>query len=299
MGTARGGKYYFHIVALLTVAVWGTTFVSSKTLLNHGLSPTEIFIYRFLIAYVAMWFFASRKLFSNSVKDELLMAVVGFTGGTVYFIFENTAILSTPTSNVSLIVSTAPIWTAILAKIAWPNERLGTKLWIGTAVAMCGTALVIFNGKFDIDISSPAGYALSFAAAISWAVYSLVVRNLSTRYSPVFITRKVFFYGVLTAIPFMFIPATGTGKFNFAALSEPVVWGNLAFLGLVASMACFALWNVVIKKIGIVKSANYQYLSPAFTMITAGMFLDEKITLYAIVGFVLIVGGLWIADRKK
>ncbi|MDR2890110.1 MAG: DMT family transporter [Alistipes sp.] len=294
----KSGKYYFHIIALLAVAVWGATFVSSKILLNNGLSATEIFIYRFLMAYAAMWIFASRRLFANNVKDELLMAVVGFTGGSLYFIFENTAIdLGAPLSNVSLLVATAPIWTALLTKIIYPKEKMGANLWVGMAIAFAGCALVIFNGRFTLDISNPGGHVLALAAAVSWAVYSLVIKALSGRYSPVFITRKVFFYGVLTAIPFMYIPLTGTGEFNLAALTKPAVWGNLAFLGLVASMACFALWNVVIKKIGIVKSSNYLYLSPIFTIIASAMFVDEQITWVAVGGFVLIIGGLWIAER--
>lgn len=292
------GKYWIHLAAMLIVAVWGATFVSSKILLDNGLSPTEIFIYRFFLAYVGMWFFSPRKLFSDSVRDELLMVVLGVAGGSVYFVFENTALqIGTLSSTVSLLVATAPIWTAILSKALYPRERVGAKLWVGTMLAMAGCAMVIFNGRFTLDLSNPAGYLLSLAAAMSWAVYSLVVRNLSDRYPSAFITRKVFFWGVVTAIPFMYIPVTGTGHFSFEVLVRPAAWGNLLFLGLVASLACYAIWNVVIKRIGVVRSSNYHYLNPAFTMVAAWLVLDERITWAAIGGFVLIVVGLWFAER--
>ena len=295
---------FFHIVAIFAVAVWGATFVSSETLLENGLSPTEIFIYRFLIAYVIMWFFSPRKLFSDSWLDELKMAVVGLTGGSVYFIFENTALITTEASNVSLLVATAPIWTAVLTKIVYPKTKMGANLWVGLVVALLGCALVLFNGRFVLDIDNPVGFVLSLAAAMSWAVYGLTVKSLSAKYESNFITRKVFFWGVLTAIPFMYIPATGinpttgtVGVFNIAALLKPAVWGNLLFLGLIASMACYALWNVVINKLGMVKSSNYLYLSPAFTMVAAGIILGDQITWVAIGGFVLIIGGLVLAEK--
>ncbi len=298
----------WHIVAIATVAVWGTTFVSSKTLLDHGLSPTEIFIYRFFIAYVVMWavtILGGRskrrsirpKLLADSPKDELITMVLGLTGGTVYFIFENTALITTLSSNVALLVGTAPIWTAILSKVFYPKTKMGANIWIGTVLALAGCALVIFNGKFTFDISNPVGYLLSLAAAASWAVYSLCVRSMSERYPASFITRKVFFWGVVTAIPFMYIPATGTGRFNFEVLMKPAVWGNLLFLGLVASMACYALWNVVIREIGMVRSSNYLYLGPVFTMIAAGIMLGDPITWVAITGFFVIVSGLWLAEH--
>ena len=294
----KAGNSFWHIVAIFAVAVWGATFISSKILLNNGLSATEIVIYRFLLAYIGMWFFAPRKLFADSLRDELMMMLVGLTGVSVYFIFENTALqLGTMASNVSLLVATAPIWTALLSKAIYPKQKMGTKLWVGTAVSLVGCALVIFNGKLSLDISNPAGFMLSLAAAMSWAVYSLVVKNLSERYESTFISRKVFFWGVVTAIPFMYIPLTGNGQFNFSALALTPVWSNLLFLGLVASMACYALWNVVINKVGMVKSSNYLYLSPAFTMVAAAIFLGDRITWVAIGGFLLIVGGLWIAEK--
>lgn len=299
------GESFFHIVAIFAVAVWGATFVSSKTAIDNGLSPTELFIYRFLIAYVVMWFFSPRKLFANSWKDELKMMVVGLTGGSVYFIFENTALaLGTDTSSVSLLVATAPIWTAVLTKIVYPKTSMGANMWVGTVVALVGCALIIFNGKFELSIGNPVGFLLSLAAAVSWAVYGLTVKSLSAKYDPNFITRKVFFWGVVTAVPFMYIPATGfnpmtgtVGVFNFQALAMPAVWGNVLFLGLIASMACYALWNVVINKLGMVKSSNYLYLSPAFTMVASMIFLDSRITWVATGGFVLIVGGLILAEK--
>ncbi len=286
-------KYFFHIAAVVTIAVWGTTFVSTKILINNGLSPTEIFTYRFLMAYAAIWFISPKKLFAGSLKDELLMAAAGLTGGSLYFIAENTALETTLASNVSLLVCTAPLWTAMLSKIFYPKDKVGSNLWIGTLIALPGAALVIFNGSFVLDLN-PVGDILSIVAALSWAFYSIVMRNIGQRYSTMFITRKVFFYGLVTLVPFLLLPGA---SYHFAALKTPAVWGNLLFLGLVASLVCYLVWNRIMKEIGIVKSSNYIYLNPAFTMLTAWLILGEAITWAAMGGFVLIVGGLWIAEK--
>jgi drug/metabolite transporter (DMT)-like permease len=280
---------------MATIAIWGTTFVSTKVLIQSGLSPAEIFTYRFVLAYVAIWFFSPRRLFSANWRDEGLMAAVGLTGGSLYFLTENTALETTLASNVSLLVCTAPIWTALLSKVFDPRDPLGSRLWLGSLAGLAGSALVVFNGSFVLALN-PLGDALSIAAALSWAVYSLVMRDLSTRYGVMFITRKVFFYGLVTLLPFLFLPGTG---YHPQTLTEPAVWGNLLFLGLVASFVCFAVWNRVLKEIGIVASSNYIYLNPVFTMIAAALVLDERITWIAVAGLVLIALGLWLAEKKN
>jgi drug/metabolite transporter (DMT)-like permease len=288
-------KYLYHILAIVTMGVWGTTFVSTKMLINNGLSPTEIFTYRFLLAYITIWAFAPRKFFADSWRDELLMVAVGVTGGSLYFIAENTALETTLASNVSLLVCTAPLWTALLSRLFYPHDKVGGNFWVGTIVALAGAALVIFNGNFILKLN-PIGDVLSLTAALSWAVYSIIMRGLGKRYSTMFITRKVFFWGLVTLLPFLLLPGA---DYNMHALAIPVVWINLLFLGLIASFACFAAWNRVIREIGVVHSSNYIYLNPVFTMGAAVLVLHEQITWVAVSGLILIIGGLWLAERNK
>jgi drug/metabolite transporter (DMT)-like permease len=221
-----------------------------------------------------------------------LLALAGLTGGSLYFITENTALETTAASNVSLLVCTAPIWTALLSRLLYPRERLGGRLWAGTAAAMAGCALVILNGRFVLELKG-VGDVLSVVAAVSWAVYSLVMKRLGGRYSTMFITRKVFFWGLVTLLPFLLLPGAG---FHPQALAAPAVWSNLLFLGLVASFACFAVWNRVIREVGVVASSNYIYLNPAFTMAAAAVVLGERVTWIAAAGLVLIAAGLWLAE---
>ena len=89
----------FHLLAAITILIWGTTFVSTKILINNGLSPTDIMFYRFIIAYICIWFIAPKRLFANHWKDEAIFILLGLTGGSLYFVAENTALSFTLASS--------------------------------------------------------------------------------------------------------------------------------------------------------------------------------------------------------
>ena len=284
---------WYHIIALFVVIVWGTTFVSTKVLLFAGLSPEDIFFYRFILAYIGIWFFGKNRLFAKTWQDEFLFLLLGMFGGSFYFLAENTALRFTFASNVALIVCTAPLLTAILSHFMLENEKLSSRIINGFILALLGVTLVVFNGQFVLKLN-PAGDCLSLLAALSWAFYTIILKRISSRYNSLFITRKVFFYGLLTIAPvFLFRPLAT----NPEIFSRPVVWGNLLFLGLIASLFCYFAWNVVVKQLGVIRSANYIYLNPLATLITSSIIIHEKITAIALVGAVLILTGVFWVEK--
>lgn len=286
--------YTYHIIAILTVAVWGLTFISTKILLGAGLSPQDIFLMRFSIAYVGIWFISPKKLFSNSWRDELWMVAAGITGGSFYFLTENTALEYTQTNNVAFLITTAPLFTAFLSAIAYKNEKITWKLAVGSVVALIGVALVVYNGSFVLNLS-PVGDILTLLAALSWAFYSLIMRRLLSRYSATFITRKIFFYGLLTVLPCF---AFRHFHAPLSVLTQPVVLFNLLFLGVIASLVCYLVWNIVLHKLGTVCASNYIYLNPMVTMIGAVLLLGEQVTVVALIGSALILTGVFVAEKK-
>ena len=293
VNTAQGtGRY--HLLAILTVAVWGTTFISTKILIENGLSPQEIFLLRFVIAYVGIWLLSPRKLLSDSWKDELWFLLAGLTGGTLYFLTENTALSLTQTTNVAFIICTTPLLTTGLSLLLYRQEKAGKELLAGSLVALAGVGMLIFNGSFVLKLS-PLGDVLTLCAGVSWAVYSLIIRRLSGRYPSVFITRKVFFYGILTVLP---VFAVHPFSFPAEGFLRSAVWMNLLFLSVLASLACFVAWNVVLKRLGTIQSSNYLYLNPLFTTVAAHLFLQEQLTVYAVAGVLLVLGGVFVAARK-
>ena len=104
----------YHLTAFLVVAIWGSTFVCTKILLVNGLTAAQIFTLRFIIAYVLLLAFSltrrSFRCWADTWRDELIMAALGLTGGTLYFLTENSAMNYTTTTNTSLIVCCCPLF---------------------------------------------------------------------------------------------------------------------------------------------------------------------------------------------
>ena len=291
----KNSNFFYHLVAFVTVAIWGTTFVSTKVLMLNGLSPAQIFTLRFSIAYVLMLCFNHRRLFCDSWKDEVKMALLGITGGSLYFLSENEAMNYTTTTNTSLIVCSCPLFATLLVRLVYrDSNRINGIQLLGSLLAFVGMIIVVLNGRFVLRLS-PVGDALAFTACICWAIYSLLMKAVSGDYSAAFITRKVFFYGVLTIIPYyLIIP----GFPPLEVFARPQVIGNLLFLGCLASMICFLTWNWCIAKLGAVKATNWVYFNPITTMIFASWVLGEKITPYFLAGAACILAGMYIADKK-
>ena len=286
-------EYKYHLAALFSVAVWGATFVSTKVLIANSLTPAEIFLLRFAMAYICIWPLSDRRLWASGWRDELTLSVAGITGGSLYFLTENMALEYAPASNVSLIVCTAPVWTAVLLSLLYRGERMTRRQAMGSALAFAGMVLVVLNGRFVLRLS-PRGDMLALSAALLWMVYSLVIKRIGGRYPAVFITRKVFFYGLLTILPvFVFQPFSITSE----VLARPAVWGNLLFLGIVASMLCYVLWNAAMHRLGAVRTPNYIYFNPFVKIITAASCIGERITPAALSGAALILYGMWRAER--
>ena len=125
-------EYKYHLAALFTVTVWGATFVSTKVLIANLLTPAEIFLLRFATAYVCIW----------PIAQEYA-----------------------PASNVSLIVCTAPVWTAVAMSLFYRGERMSRRQVTGSALAFAGMVLVVLNGHFVLHLS-PKGDLLALSAAL-------------------------------------------------------------------------------------------------------------------------------------
>lgn len=305
----KSSRLKYHLLALSVVAVWGVTFVSTKVLIEAGLDPATIFFYRFILAYAGIWLYTvlarEESRIWNGWKDEAVFLLLGVTGGSFYFLTENTALAYTQASNVSFLVSSAPLLTAILTLLysrfgksrfarSLEEIHLGWPLVGGTLLALFGMAIMVFEGK-KIELSAK-GDLLAIGAALCWAVYSLFMGQMTREYGTLTATRKVFFYGLLTILPFL---GESRGAFSMQLLCQPTVWANLLFLGIVASLLCFLAWNYVIDKLGNITSINYVYLNPVFTLLFAMVLLGERMTLLSGIGAVsILLGVIWAGNRK-
>ena len=282
-----------HAIALFTILIWGTTFVATKTLLN-AYDALQIMLMRFFIAWVVLVLLTRKMEKPKSWKEELGIFSLSLSGITIYYFFENTALTYTLASNVSIILAAAPIFTAILVHLFTPDEKMTRRTWAGFAIAIVGVILVVFNGTYVLKLN-PLGDALSVLAALSWAVYSVLLKKYINRYDNMILTRKMSFYAVLVTGPIAIVKA---GVPSLEPLADGAMLFSLLFLGVLGSGICYVTWNVAIKRIGVVNTNNYIYLNPFITMVAAALLLDETITAAGFVGAVLIVGGILVSEYQ-
>ncbi len=288
------------LAALFTIVIWGTTFISTKVLLLD-FRPVEILFYRFVMGFLALYLVCPRRLKGVSRRQEVTFALAGLCGICLYYLLENIALTLTMASNVGVIISVAPFFTAILPYALRPGadqgfrEKLGAGFFAGFIVAMAGIAMISFNGaRLSLN---PAGDMLAVLAALVWACYSLLTRKISSFGYPVILTtRRTFFYGILFMVPALYFFGFEPGIARFA---DRTALFNILYLGLGASALCFVTWNVAVKELGAVKTSIYIYMVPVITVVTSAAVLHERVTPASAAGTVLTVAGLFISAYDK
>ena len=216
--TARG-----HLAALLTIVIWGTTFISTKVLLED-FQPVEILFIRFVMGYLALWIACPRRLRGVTRRQEGSFALAGLCGVCLYYLLENIALTYTMASNVGVIISVSPCFTALLTHFLMRGEdRLRPTFFAGFAVAMAGICLISFNGSaLALDLR---GDLLALLAAFVWACYALLTRKIGALGHPtVLTTRRTFFYGLVFMLPAL---ALSGARPDLARLLDPVVLRHL------------------------------------------------------------------------
>jgi hypothetical protein len=293
-GKRELGELSGHLIALATICVWGSTFIFSKTLLDV-FTPVQIMLLRFFVAYAVLWCMYP-KTEKTTARDNLGIFFMSLFADTVYFLCENNALRYTLASNVSILVASAPIWTAVLAHFFIKGNKLRKNTVYGSLIALVGVALVVFNGTVVLKFN-PFGDMLSMAAAICWALYSVMITHYVHRFSSFFLMRRMTFFAILTTLPLAFF----MGELNMPLyeFADPHKLFCIVCLGILGSGISYVTWNIATRRLGIVKVNTYIYVNPFVTLVTGALFLHEPITLMSVIGALLIICGVIIGVRER
>ena len=281
-----------HVLSILCVIAWGTSFLVSKGLMEK-ITPVQLMMLRFIIAWLAIWCIYPKWYFNW--KEEGQFIVLSLVGNTLYYLAENTALRLTLASNVSILVSAAPIASALMLPLFERDEKLSKRQIAGIGIAFFGVLFVVFNGVFVLKLN-PLGDLLSLAAAFFWALYGFLAKRIMDRYDTFLSTRKLMFYGMITALPLLLLEHGDLNRIRLLKLDDIC---GLFYLGLICSAVCYMMWNEAIADIGAMKANLYVYAVPVVTMIASAIFLHEKITWGGAVGVVLVVGGMLLSSVNR
>ena len=291
--TENSQRIKAHILAFITIFIWGTTYISTKVLLK-SFSPAEIMFFRFLLAYLVLFLIKPVRISCKNPREKLLFALAGLFGVTMYFTLQNVSLVYTLASNAGVLISVAPFLTALLSYFLLKGEVPHRLFFVGFGSAV-GVALISFNGSFILKLN-PLGDILALLCALAWAAYCVVMKKISAlNYHVILCTRKIFFYGIIFVIPLLPFFDFHWNLARFTYLPNAL---NMLFLGLAASALCFVTWNYAVGVLGAVRTSVYIYFSPVITIITSAIVLHERITAIAVIGVILILAGLYFSEQK-
>ena len=261
---------------------WGSTFVSSKILLD-SFTPIELLFIRFLIGFLTLCILSPKILKLENRKDEIWYILSGLTGVFLYYFIESTALVYTYATNVGVIISIAPFFTSILAYLCFKDEPFKMNFVVGFIVAFIGIFFISFNGQ-QMHLS-PKGDILTIVAAIMWAIYSVVLKKVNELgHTSIQNTKRIFAWGLF----FMTISLPILGfDVSMDEILIPLNLLNLLFLGVVACAGCFVIWNYSCSILGSVRTNQYVYLNSIATIIFSVIILHEKITPCIVLGTIL------------
>ncbi len=289
-----------HVAALVTMLLWGSTFAAAKILIDLGISPLEMLIVRFALAWLLMQLIPCAKLGFAGWKNELAFILAALGGVTFYFLFENTALSFTYASNVGLICGINPLFTAAVFWLFF-KERPSKWFAVGSAIAVLGVVCVASNGA-ELQ-ASIVGDVLAVVACLSWALYTVCIRKIRQQpreMDDIAITRRIFFWGVVGSC--LLIPFSGTA--DFLRIGTPLeVWltpevvGPLLYLAVFASCLCYVSNNFAMRVLGEVAATVYIYTIPAISMLASFILIGEPITALAVIGMLAITIGLLVSEE--
>lgn len=279
---------------LLAMVLWASSFIALK-IAFRSYHPMVVIFGRMAVASVCflilfIWFRSLADYRPGDLKYLLFMALCE---PCLYFIFEAKAVENTTASQAGMITAMLPILVAFAA--AWLlKEHVGFSTWVGSFIAVAGVCWLTLASVPTVDAPDPAkGNFFEFLAMVCATGYTITLKHLSSRYSPLFLTAIQAFMGSLFFFPFLLLPST-----PLPAHFEPVAGLAILYLGAVITLGAYGLYNYGLKHIPANKACAYVNLIPVFSVILGWMVLGESFTANQCLAAGLIMLGVCISQRR-
>lgn len=287
-------EYYIALIFLIiSVVFWGYSFISTKIVLAV-IPPVTIAFLRQIIAAVTLfaWLLFTKSFTKVSLKHMAVIALSGFFGIVLYFVFENNGLKLTSASNASMIVSSVPIFTLFTEAIFY-KMKITARMVVCILLSIAGVYLVVtVNGRLDFSSSMFLGNMLMIGAMVAWVVYVMLNKGLSENYSGVIITFYQTLSSIVLFIPFI-IPEIHSWK---PITLIPLL--NLLYLGIFCSAFAYFFYIYATKRLGATVSSAFLNLVPIVTVISGFLVLHESLAFAQIAGMALIMISLFKLSRK-
>ncbi len=281
--------------------IWGSSLVVAKFALST-LHPLTLMFLRLCVAScVFAGIFGLQSLRGGKShtrrrpttrSDLLLILIMALCEPCLYFVFEGYALRYTSASQAGVITALLPVMVAVGAML-FLQERQNRRIWAGLAVALGGVIWLSLTGRVEESAPRPIfGNFLEFCAICSTTGYVLLVKRLSARHAPLFLTAAQSFIGVV-----FFLLVVLFAEAPLPETFQPEIIASVIYLGAVVSLGAYALYNFGISSVTATQAAVFVYLIPAFTVLLGWLFLGEQLAPQQWFGAALTLVGVCLCQR--
>lgn len=289
------------VALLLTVIIFGSSYAITKVGLEE-ISPLVLSFTRSFVAFIFLSFLIIIKddygEFVKRIKGEWkYFSALGMAGVVMFNIFQNVGVKLTSSALAGTLHNTIPIFILILSWI-FLHEIITKNKIIGVLTGLVGVCIIVFVGKDFTDMlhnQTIVGNALVLGSAVMWAAYTILNKNVSKHYNPLYLTTSAYIFGSIFLLP---VAASIEDIGTLASLSMKT-WAIVLYLGIFCSGITFLLWNYALSRMDSTKASVFIYLIPIVAMLVGWAFMGETITIYMIIGFALTIIGIFISGKNS
>ncbi|MEU2238978.1 DMT family transporter [Streptomyces sp. NPDC018338] len=280
------------LLALLATVVWSGSFVATRDMADT-VPPIQAVFWRWIIALVAVAPFAARPFLRQwrTIRRHLgFVALASVFGVALYNTLVHQAGLTTSASNMGMIMAASPVIMAVYARLG--GERLGARRVLGMLAAALGVLLLVGKGSLAVDFA--AGDLWMFAAALSFASYSALLKRKPAEIDGLAFLFTTFLLGALMLAPAYAVSLAVQGGFTVGAATV----GPLLYVGVLSSAVAFFAWNKAIALIGAARAGVVYYLQPVCVALLSYALLGERLGVLGAACMALILGGVALASAR-
>lgn len=286
-------KFHLNLIAahLLTIILWASAFPAIRVALT-SYSPEHISLLRLLVGSIMLLIVAFIiRIRLPDIKDIPVILLLGFLGFAVYQTALNYGEQTISAGSASLLVSTTPIFTAMLALVFY-HERFGVRGWIGTCIGFIGVAFISFGGSTE-TLSFNIGVLLVLVASISESIYFVFQQSYLKKYGFVTFTMYAIWAGTL----FMLLFSPGLVKVVVDAPIDTTM--VIVYLGIFPTVIPYFAIAYITSRSGASEATSSLYLTPVFAFLIAWIWLGELPTYFAIIGGIITLIGVFVSNMKR